>query len=175
MSRLRPLAFLAVLIALFGAASLRADLVWTPGQGWRIEGGALAGLSGEEGRNALELMNTARNAEEKGSSKSAIKGYQKVAKKYPNSLYAAEALYRTGLLYEKRREYFKSFDAFQEMVMKYPSSEKFSQVVFDAGYASPVRTPRGRDILAACGQLKSESEKLSARERMALRAMAMTD
>jgi len=53
--------------------------------------------------------------------------------------------------------------------------EKFSQVVFDAGYASPVRTPRGRDILAACGQLKSASEKLSARERMALRAMAMVE
>jgi 23S rRNA (adenine2503-C2)-methyltransferase len=53
--------------------------------------------------------------------------------------------------------------------------EKFSEVVFDAGYASPVRTPRGRDILAACGQLKSATEKLSARERMALRAMAMTD
>ena len=53
--------------------------------------------------------------------------------------------------------------------------EKFSQVVFDAGYASPVRTPRGRDILAACGQLKSATEKLTARERMALRAMAMVD
>ncbi len=53
--------------------------------------------------------------------------------------------------------------------------EKFSQVVFDAGYASPVRTPRGRDILAACGQLKSASEKLTARERMALRAMAMVE
>ncbi len=53
--------------------------------------------------------------------------------------------------------------------------EKFSEVVFDAGYASPVRTPRGRDILAACGQLKSATEKLSARERLALRAMAMTD
>jgi 23S rRNA (adenine2503-C2)-methyltransferase len=53
--------------------------------------------------------------------------------------------------------------------------EKFSEVVFVAGYASPVRTPRGRDILAACGQLKSASEKLSARERLALRAMAMTD
>ena len=53
--------------------------------------------------------------------------------------------------------------------------EKFSQVVFDAGYASPVRTPRGRDILAACGQLKSTTEKLSARERLALRAMAMMD
>ena len=53
--------------------------------------------------------------------------------------------------------------------------EKFSDVVFNAGYASPVRTPRGRDILAACGQLKSETEKMSARERLALRAMAMTD
>ncbi len=53
--------------------------------------------------------------------------------------------------------------------------EKFSEVVFNAGYASPVRTPRGRDILAACGQLKSATEKLSVRERMALRAMAMTD
>ncbi len=45
----------------------------------------------------------------------------------------------------------------------------------NAGYSSPVRTPRGRDILAACGQLKSETEKLSVRERQALRAMAMTD
>jgi len=50
--------------------------------------------------------------------------------------------------------------------------ERFSDIVFRAGYASPVRTPRGRDILAACGQLKSESEKLSARERLAYRAMA---
>ncbi|HEY4773232.1 MAG TPA: 23S rRNA (adenine(2503)-C(2))-methyltransferase RlmN [Xanthobacteraceae bacterium] len=53
--------------------------------------------------------------------------------------------------------------------------EKFSEIIFNSGYASPVRTPRGRDILAACGQLKSASEKLSARERLALRAMAMTD
>ena len=41
--------------------------------------------------------------------------------------------------------------------------ERFSDIVFSAGYASPVRTPRGRDILAACGQLKSETEKLRAR------------
>ena len=46
--------------------------------------------------------------------------------------------------------------------------ERFSEIVFDAGYASPVRTPRGRDILAACGQLKSGSEKLRARARMML-------
>jgi len=44
--------------------------------------------------------------------------------------------------------------------------EQFSDIVFNAGYASPVRTPRGRDIYAACGQLKSETEKLRARIRM---------
>ena len=48
--------------------------------------------------------------------------------------------------------------------------ERFSEIVFRAGYASPVRTPRGRDILAACGQLKSETEKLRARARLMLEA-----
>ena len=43
--------------------------------------------------------------------------------------------------------------------------EKFADIVNKAGYASPVRTPRGRDILAACGQLKSESVKLRASQR----------
>jgi 23S rRNA (adenine2503-C2)-methyltransferase len=37
--------------------------------------------------------------------------------------------------------------------------KRFSDIVFDAGYASPVRTPRGQDIMAACGQLKSASVK----------------
>jgi len=46
--------------------------------------------------------------------------------------------------------------------------ERFSEIVFRAGYASPVRTPRGRDILAACGQLRSETEKLRARAQLML-------
>jgi 23S rRNA (adenine2503-C2)-methyltransferase len=45
--------------------------------------------------------------------------------------------------------------------------EKFAEIVNRAGYASPVRTPRGRDIMAACGQLKSESVKARAKDRMA--------
>ncbi len=40
--------------------------------------------------------------------------------------------------------------------------ETFAAILNRAGYASPIRTPRGRDILAACGQLKSESEKVRA-------------
>jgi 23S rRNA (adenine2503-C2)-methyltransferase len=50
--------------------------------------------------------------------------------------------------------------------------ERFAEVVNRAGYASPVRTPRGRDIMAACGQLKSESAKLSARERKIIEGTA---
>jgi 23S rRNA (adenine2503-C2)-methyltransferase len=49
--------------------------------------------------------------------------------------------------------------------------EAFADFINQAGYASPIRTPRGRDILAACGQLKSESERLRKTERLALEAM----
>ncbi|MGH6736455.1 MAG: 23S rRNA (adenine(2503)-C(2))-methyltransferase RlmN [Methyloceanibacter sp.] len=45
--------------------------------------------------------------------------------------------------------------------------EKFAEVVNRAGYASPVRSPRGRDIMAACGQLKSASIKQRAGARLA--------
>jgi 23S rRNA (adenine2503-C2)-methyltransferase len=43
--------------------------------------------------------------------------------------------------------------------------ESFAAILNRGGYASPIRTPRGRDILAACGQLKSESEKVRASVR----------
>ena len=49
--------------------------------------------------------------------------------------------------------------------------ERFADFINQAGYASPIRTPRGRDILAACGQLKSESERLRKSERLALESM----
>lgn len=45
--------------------------------------------------------------------------------------------------------------------------ERFAEIVNRAGYASPIRTPRGRDIMAACGQLRSASEKLKASLREA--------
>lgn len=45
--------------------------------------------------------------------------------------------------------------------------EEFGEIVNRAGYASPIRTPRGRDIMAACGQLKSESTKQRASDRIA--------
>ncbi len=50
--------------------------------------------------------------------------------------------------------------------------EKFADFINQCGYPSPIRRPRGQDILAACGQLKSESERLRIKERLALEAMA---
>ncbi|HEX7822403.1 MAG TPA: 23S rRNA (adenine(2503)-C(2))-methyltransferase RlmN [Sphingobium sp.] len=42
--------------------------------------------------------------------------------------------------------------------------KRFSEIIFESGISAPVRTPRGRDIMAACGQLKSASEKKSRAE-----------
>jgi len=44
---------------------------------------------------------------------------------------------------------------------------RFSQIVFEGGISAPVRTPRGRDIDAACGQLRTAAERRTARERRA--------
>jgi len=51
---------------------------------------------------------------------------------------------------------------------------RFSDIIFKAGISAPVRTPRGRDIMAACGQLKSAAEKKSRAEldRMATEKQA---
>jgi outer membrane protein assembly factor BamD len=130
MRRPLPLLFLAALAVLsLLPARLAADLVWTPEGGWKVEGGALSTLMGEEGRNALDLMNKARSAEEAGNDGTALRHYNNVIKRYRNSVYAAEALYRTGLIQQKQRKYHKAFQTFQALVTGYPNSEKFNQVI----------------------------------------------
>ena len=124
----------AVLCTLFFAftiiaASLRADLVWTPQTGWRVEGGALSGLAGAEGRNALDQMNRARSAEEAGSRRSAIKTYQAVAKRYPNSIYAPEALYRSARIRLAGKDYTKAFEDFQQVLGRYPNTRRFNEII----------------------------------------------
>ncbi|MGB7263184.1 MAG: 23S rRNA (adenine(2503)-C(2))-methyltransferase RlmN [Albidovulum sp.] len=52
--------------------------------------------------------------------------------------------------------------------------EAFSEIIFKAGYASPIRTPRGEDIMAACGQLKSATER-SRKSRAEIAAEAGLD
>ncbi|MFI5335572.1 MAG: tetratricopeptide repeat protein [Opitutales bacterium] len=132
MRRLLSAALPAIIAAFLLAAAPRAhaELVWAPGVGWHVEGTAPATtLGGEDGRNALDMMNKARTAEEAHSNRKAIGLYEKVAKRWPNSIYAAEALFRDGRLRQQRREYYKAFDSYQEILQRYPSNEKFTQIV----------------------------------------------
>ena len=121
--------FLVAAVVLLLPARLAAELVWSPQSGWRLEGGALSGLTGTESRNALELMNKARTAEEAGSKGTAISRYKKVGKAYGNSIYAPEALYRMAHLYQARRQYSKAFDAFQQLITRYPNTPRFNEVI----------------------------------------------
>lgn len=123
------LGLLLAVVSLGLPARLAAELVWNPDTGWRIEGGALSGLIGTEGRNALELMNKARRDEDRGNIRAAIKGYNKVVKKYGTSIYTPEALYRSAKLYLQRKQYTKAYDAYQTIVTRYPNTTRFNEII----------------------------------------------
>jgi outer membrane protein assembly factor BamD len=127
----RPGALLLLGLAILwlAGATLRADLVWTAQTGWRLEGGALSGLTAGEGRTALALMNSARAAEEKKNYWSAARAYERVGKRYPNSVYAPEAMYRAALMRLARRQYYIAFDDFRAVTDRYPNSTRFNEVV----------------------------------------------
>lgn len=123
------LTFGLIALSFLFAGRAVADLVWTAQNGWRIDGGALAGISGNEAKTALGYMNKARAAEEKGSQHTALKYYGKVGKKYPNSIYAAEAQYRIGNLRLDRKQYLKAFAAFHTVAIRYPQSTRFDEII----------------------------------------------
>ncbi|MSU22848.1 MAG: outer membrane protein assembly factor BamD [Opitutus sp.] len=125
---LRALCLLPLVAGLLSPAA-RADLVWTAQTGWRVEGGVLAGVDGPAGRKALDLMNSARASEDQGSVRSALRSYAKVAKTYPNSIYAPEALYRSARLELNRKNYIKAFEDFQQVVGRYPNSKRFNEII----------------------------------------------
>jgi outer membrane protein assembly factor BamD len=127
-SALRSLCLLALGIGLLACTTARADLTWTPATGWQVVGGALSGLTGPEGSKALALMNRARRDEENGHFFWAFHWYARVVKKYPSSIYAPEALYRSGEMRLKRHEYIKAFSAFQATLGAYPSEKRFTQI-----------------------------------------------
>lgn len=127
--RRRVFALAACACFMLSAARLAADLVWTPQTGWKIEGGVLSGLSSSENSTALSLMNKARADEERGSNGSAMRTYDKVTKRFPNSVFAPEAFYRNYVIRFKRHQYIKAFTALQQIVMRYPNTKRFDEVI----------------------------------------------
>jgi outer membrane protein assembly factor BamD len=122
-------ALIAIAASVLLTAHARADLVWTPEGGWQLEGGVLSGLAETEGRNAIDLMNKGRAAEEKGRISTAISYYTKAVKKYPNSIWAPEALYRTAHLRLLRKQYYKAFDDYQRIIGTYPNTKRFDEII----------------------------------------------
>jgi outer membrane protein assembly factor BamD len=108
---------------------LAADLAWSPSTGWEIQGGVLSGLTGAQGRVALDYMNKARADEEAHNYHAAIRIYEKVAHKYQGSVYAPEALYRAGQLLVLRRQLFDAFQDFQLVLRRYPNTKRFNDVI----------------------------------------------
>jgi len=124
-----PRILLIILIAVAGSAPAVADLSWSPATGWIIEGGSLVGIGGQDVQRATDLMNRAREAEERGSNSKAINLYRRVSKKFPNSIFAPEALFRQGNLRIERREYYKAFEALQGLMGLYPNYHGFEEVL----------------------------------------------
>jgi outer membrane protein assembly factor BamD len=121
--------WIAAALAIGVTPRLAADLTWTPATGWQLEGGALSGLAGSQGRSALALMNKARREEEEGSLHAAIKAYEAVGRKFQGSVYAPEALYRSGKLLTRRKQYYSAFTDYQLMLRRYPNSKRFNDVI----------------------------------------------
>ncbi len=123
---------LTTLLFLTTLTALRAELVWTPDEGWHVVGGAsdkLVGPSGEDYSSAIELMNAARKEQEDGNQWSALDLYDDVIADYPNSIFAPEALYQRAVIYIDRNQYESATKELQKIIKKYPNYEDFNLVV----------------------------------------------
>lgn len=122
--------FTAVLIGLI-ALQAHAALVWEEGRGWYVEGGALEPYFGDKADpgNALELMNLAREEQEKGAYFQALRYYGRVADSYAGSIYAPEALYQRSRIHTARHQYDKAYEELDRIAELYPDYPNFNRVV----------------------------------------------
>lgn len=126
----RNTAFIAYLFFLI-FLPLSADLVWSPYRGWHAEGGLLEDYLGEDGygKTALDIMNQAREEQEKKNYRKALRLYKSVRKQFENSMLAPEAVYQTALIYQEKKQWERSFETLQDVINYYPEYEKFNNVI----------------------------------------------
>ena len=108
-----------------------ADLVWTADKGWQIQGGVLANVIGETSKvsNAIEAMNSARQAQEDGSRWRALSYYKTVVADYPESIFAPEALFQIGKIYLERGQFPSANECVEEIVKPYHDYRHFRRVI----------------------------------------------
>lgn len=83
----------------------------------------------EQDAAAGPLMQAAQDNLRRGNSSSALDGFKTVAKQYPGSRYAPEALFQTGEIRLRARSWKKSFEAYQNIVELYPNFPQFTEVI----------------------------------------------
>jgi outer membrane protein assembly factor BamD len=103
----------------------RAELTWRPGEGWTDESGG-EGATAASSRDQLAL---AHKLEAQGQRDDALKAYKTLLRRWPLSFFAPEAQFRVGKIMEDEADYYNSFQAFQKMVTKYPSSAFFDEAL----------------------------------------------
>ncbi|MCC5788677.1 MAG: tetratricopeptide repeat protein [Opitutales bacterium] len=123
----------AVLLLLSPAlvSTLKADLVWDAEQGWRFEGGVLDSGDPETQRpqNALDLMNQAREFQERGRDRAALRRYRQVTRRYDQSIYAPEALFQRGLIFKERKQWRRAMREFNSIAQEHPEFDKFDELI----------------------------------------------
>lgn len=118
-------------IALLSYGPLKANLEWNPVDGWQYKGDMSKLFIGDpdEFEYIREMMNVAREAQERGKHKKAIKMYRRVWDRYPGSIFAPEALYQTALVEYDRHSFRRGFNALTTIILGYPDYEKYNTVV----------------------------------------------
>lgn len=111
--------------------ALKADLVWDAEQGWRIEGGILDSGDPETQRpqTALELMNQAREFQEDGKDRAALRRYRRVTRRYDQSIYAPEARFQRGLIFKERQQWRRAMTEFNTIAQEHPEFDKFDELI----------------------------------------------
>ncbi len=114
-----------------GLNALRAELKWTPEQGWTSSSGLMSLFvdDGEGGHTGVKLMNKAKKLQDEGEYFKALHLYQRVYENYPSSELAPEAYFQEAEIYKARRQYAPAFTSYGVILKKYGDYPKFNTVL----------------------------------------------
>jgi outer membrane protein assembly factor BamD len=121
----------AVIIGIFTPVNCPAPLVWRRGEGWSYESTGVTW-----GNTPKEQLDICRQLQNKGDYGSAASGYRRLLKRWPTSMFAAEARLGLAECYTARGYHYKAFRECQNLVTRHPGSDLFDKAIryqFEAG------------------------------------------
>ena len=118
--------FLLFLLSSF--VNLHAELLWDNEDGWYATGKDVEAFD-KLPDEALDIMDGARLAQEKGDTSVALSKYSKVCEKFPQTILAPEAYFQSGQILMSRNQFNNAFKSFNAIVKKYNDSQRFSEAL----------------------------------------------